>query len=84
MLISFCFYVLLYFFNSRFCCEGVMLIGAVMVLEDAQIKTEIWRAGDTLFFFYRNGINDPDYCVLKFTAVKGRYYCDLKTKSFEL
>ena len=26
----------------------------------------------------------PDYCVLKFTAEGGRYYCDLKTESFAI
>lgn len=34
--------------------------------------------------FYKKGVTDPDYCVLKFTAVKGRYYCNLKTESFEV
>lgn len=40
----------------------------------------IWRRGDTMF--YKKGVTDLDYCVLKFTVVKGRYYCDLKTESF--
>lgn len=72
-----------YFFNKgRFRYESVMLIGTMEVLEDAQIKKEIWRTGDTIF--YKKGINDPDYCVLRFMASKGRYYCDLKTESFEL
>lgn len=72
-----------YFFNKgRFRYEGVMLIGTMEVLEDPQIKEEIWQTGDTMF--YRKGINDPDYCVLKFTASKGRHYCNLKTESFEL
>lgn len=70
-----------YFFNKgRFRYEGVMLIGTMEVLENEQIKAEIWRTGDTMF--YKKGKNDPDYCVLKFTAFKGRYYCDLKTESF--
>lgn len=34
--------------------------------------------------YYKQGVSDPDYCVLKFTAVKGRRYCDLKTESFVL
>ena len=34
--------------------------------------------------FYKKGVTDPDYCVLKFTATSGRYYCDLKTESFEI
>ncbi len=70
-----------YFFNKgRFRYEGVMLIGTMEVLEDEKIKKEIWCTGDTMF--YKQGVTDPDYCVLKFTAVKGRYYCDLKSKSF--
>ena len=52
------------------------------VLQDDKIRKEIWRMGDTLF--YKEGVTDPDYCVLKFTAEKGRYYCDLKTESFDV
>ncbi len=72
-----------YFFNKgRFRYEGVMLTGTMKVLEDTQTKEDIWRTGDTMF--YKKGVTDPDYCVLQFTAVKGRHYCDLKTKSFDL
>lgn len=34
--------------------------------------------------FYKKGVIDPDYCVLKFTAESGRYYYDLKTESFDI
>ncbi|MBO7599354.1 MAG: pyridoxamine 5'-phosphate oxidase family protein [Bacteroidales bacterium] len=61
---------------------GVMLVGTMEVLTDQKIKNDIWRKGDTLF--YKQGVTDPDYCVLKFTATKGRYYCDLETESFEV
>lgn len=33
---------------------------------------------------YKGGKTDPDYCVLKFTAKSGRYYCDLKSENFEV
>lgn len=62
--------------------EGVMLLGTIEILEDATIKEELWHIGDKLI--YSKGVTDPDYCVLKFTATHGRYYCDLKTESFEL
>ena len=62
--------------------EGVMLIGTMEVLTDQETKDMIWRRGDSMF--YKKGVTDPDYCVLKFTATKGRYYCDLKTESFEV
>ncbi|MBQ7546963.1 MAG: pyridoxamine 5'-phosphate oxidase family protein [Clostridia bacterium] len=59
---------------------GVLLTGRMEVLTDQEIKNKIWKKGDTVF--YKGGVTDPDYCVLKFTAEKGRYYCDLKTESF--
>ena len=62
--------------------EGVMLKGAMEVLTDQASKDMIWRKGDTLF--YKKGVTDPDYCVLKFTAESGRYYRDLKTESFDI
>lgn len=60
--------------------EGVMLTGKMEILTEASIKRELWRTGDRIF--YSKGATDPDYCVLKFTADEGRYYCDLKTESF--
>ena len=60
--------------------EGVMLKGTMEVLTDQESKNMIWRKGDTVF--YKKGVTDPDYCVLKFTAETGRHYRDLKTESF--
>ncbi len=61
---------------------GVMLLGKMEVLTDQETKNMIWRKGDTMF--YKKGVTDPDYCVLKFTVETGRYYCDLKTENFEV
>lgn len=73
----------IYFYNrGRFRYEGVMLTGTMEVLTDAAIKQEIWQTGDKMF--YKQGVTDPDYCVLKFTAEKGRHYCDLKSQSFQM
>ena len=72
-----------YFYHrGRFRYTGVMLKGTMEVLTDPGTKERIWRTGDTMF--YKKGVTDPDYCVLKFTATSGRYYQDLKTESFEL
>lgn len=71
----------IYFYHrGRFRYEGIMLVGNMEVLQDLEIKKEIWQPGDTLY--YPGGVTDPDYCVLKFTAFKGRQYCDLKTENF--
>lgn len=73
----------IYFYRKGFVkYTGVMLVGKMEVLTDRKTKDMIWRKGDTIF--YKKGVADPDYCVLKFTAKSGRYYCDLKTESFEV
>ncbi len=71
----------IYFYNrGRFKYEGIMLTGTMEVLQDNDIKQEIWCTGDTMY--YKQGVTDPDYCVLKFTARKGRYYSALKSENF--
>ncbi len=73
----------IYFYSKgRFKYEGVMLVGTMEVLQDEEIKREIWQVGDTMY--YKKGVTDPDYCVLKFTAVKGRYYSAFKSENFAL
>lgn len=70
-----------YFCDKRF-FRGVQLIGRMEVLEDDESKEKIWRDGDTLY--YAEGVHDPNYCVLKFTALKGRYYSNFKSEDFEI
>lgn len=71
----------IYFCDRRF-FRGVMLIGTMEVLEDSQSKEMIWQEGDTMY--YPKGVMDPDYCVLRFTAVKGRFYSSFKSESFTI
>ena len=71
----------IYFYDKRF-FRGVMLIGTMEVLEDDDTKQMIWREGDTMY--YPQGVTDPDYCVLKFTALEGRYYSNFHSESFEV
>lgn len=71
----------IYFVDKRFFC-GVSLSGTMEVLQTAQAKERIWRTGDTLY--YRGGVTDPDDCVLRFTATKGRYYRNFKSEDFEI
>ncbi len=73
----------IYFYKRGwFSYTGVMLVGTMQVLTEQNIKDEIWCAGDTMF--YKKGKTDPDYCVLKFTALKCRAYKDLKTAWIDL
>ncbi|WP_101909161.1 pyridoxamine 5'-phosphate oxidase family protein [Marasmitruncus massiliensis] len=69
----------IYFVDKRF-FRGISLSETVEVLEDAELKERIWQTGDTMY--YHEGVTDPDYCVLKFTTIKGRYYSNFKSEDF--
>ena len=72
-----------YFYKrGLFSYMGVMLVGRMQVLTEQSIKDEIWQVGDTMF--YKEGKTDPDYCILKFSALKCRVYKDLKTDWIDL
>lgn len=72
---------------SVYVCDGrfyrsAMLVGSMEVLEDQNSKDMLWEKGDTQY--YKLGPTDPDYCVLKFTASKGRYYSNYASEDFEV
>ena len=71
----------IYFYDSRF-FRGIMLRGKMEVLQDQPTKDRIWRDGDEMY--YSLGVTDPDYCVLKFTAINGRMYESFKSYDFEV
>ena len=60
-----------YYYNTRH-LKGLTLMGTVEVCKDRKTKELLWEEGDTMY--YPNGIEDEDYCVLKFTVHSGRYY----------
>lgn len=70
-----------YFVDRRF-FRGVSLVGTVEVLETPDAKERLWQMGDRMY--YPEGVTDPDYCVLKFTAEKGRYYSNFKSGDFTI
>ncbi len=81
-----------YLANSRACVyfykrgkikyQGVSITGEIQVCTDQATKDRLWRFGDKLF--YKNGVTDPDYCVLKFTGITAEYYCDFKIERIDL
>ena len=71
----------IYFVNPRF-FRGASLTGTMEVLETPEAKERIWQKGDEIY--YPKGVTDPDYCVLKFTATKGRFYSDFHSHDFDI
>ncbi|MCR5382496.1 MAG: pyridoxamine 5'-phosphate oxidase family protein [Lentisphaeria bacterium] len=71
----------IYFVDRRF-FRGVSLAGIAEILEDAATKERIWRDGDEQY--YSKGVTDPDYCVIKITVQKIRYYSNFKSTDFSV
>ena len=71
----------IYFCDTRF-FRGVMLKGTMEIVEDAEIKKMLWD--DKYKMYYPLGVADPEYCVLRFTASKGRYYSNFSVEEFEI
>lgn len=72
----------IYFYKrGRLKYQGLTIKGTMCVCTDQLIKDRIWRFGDKLF--YKKGVTDPDYCVLKFTAEEAEYYCDFKIEKIK-
>lgn len=62
--------------------QGALLSGTMEVCEDQPTKQMIWHEGDEQY--YPQGVTDPDYCVLRFTAFKARYYCDFHSEDIDI
>lgn len=59
---------------------GLLLSGMMEVLQDEDSRKKLWFDGSERY--YPQGVNDPDYCVLRFTAHTGNYYEGLQNTDF--
>ena len=62
--------------------RGLSLAGTAEILEDAAVKERIWRDGDEQY--YSKGVTDPDYCVIRITVRKIRYYSNFKSVDYSV
>ena len=72
--------------NVYFCdpddFKGVMLGGKAEVVADKKLKHEIWR--DWWTRYYPEGVDDPDYTLLRLNPKNLRYYYRLNQVNLEL
>jgi len=62
--------------------KGLMLVGTIEVLQDAESKKRLWEESDRRY--YPKGVTDPDYTVLRFTAEWGNYYHKISNVTFNI
>lgn len=70
------------YFCSPSTGQGLMLVGTMEVTRDPEALRRLWRDGFERY--YPQGVDDPDYSVLRFTATKGNYYHALSNVDFDL
>ena len=61
--------------------NSVTLIGEMTVSDDMKIKEELWQ--DWMIAHFVAGVNDPEYCVLKFTGKEATVWIDNVFETFE-
>jgi general stress protein 26 len=62
--------------------KGLMQVGTMEVLQDPESKKRLWEDYDIKY--YPEGVNDPDYTVMRFTAEWGNYYHKLSNVTFNI
>jgi len=60
--------------------KGALFTGTMEVCTDHATKAFLWREGFEMY--YPQGVDDEDYCVLKFSAHTVNYYHGLHNETF--
>lgn len=68
-----------YFYSKGQTFQGAEIKGEMQVLTDQPTKSQFWRP----FFnrFYKKGVTDPDYCILKFTGFEAQWFSNFSTET---
>ena len=54
--------------------DSVTLLGKIEIIEDMEVKKALWQ--DWFICHFPKGVNDPEYCVLKFSANEATFWID--------
>lgn len=71
-----------YFFEKGRNFQGVEIKGNMEVLTDTATKERFWKPFFTRF--YKKGVTDPDYCILKFTGFEAVCFGSFKVQTVKL
>lgn len=72
-----------YFYSKKLVWKGCLLKGDMKIVTDMAIKEKYWQ--DKFKKAYpQKSFTDPDFCVLQFTPVAGRFYAWFKPEDFEI
>jgi len=73
-----------YFYSRKIIWyKGCLLKGYMEIVTDMGIKEKYWQS---IFknAYPQKSFTDPDFCVLRFIPISGRFYADFKIADFEV
>lgn len=62
--------------------KGALFTGTIEVYTDHETKAMLWRDGFEMY--YPKGVDDPGYCVYRFTAQSVNYYHGLANMTLQI
>lgn len=62
--------------------KGALFTGTIEVCTDHETKAMLWRDGFEMY--YPKGVDDPGYCVCRFTAQSVKYYHGLANMTLQI
>ena len=72
-----------YFYSRGFIWKGCYLKGKMEIVTDVNLKQKYWQS-KFKNAYKEKSFTDPDFCLLKFTPITGRFYSWFKPKDFEI
>lgn len=72
-----------YFYSKAIVWKGCMLKGNMETVSDEETKAQYWQ-NKFKNAYPEKSHADPNFCVLKFTPVSGRFYSWFKPEDFEI
>lgn len=70
-----------YFYSRKLVWKGCLLVGNMEIVTDMALKERYWQS-KFKNAYPEKAYTDPEFCLLKFTAVSGRFYSCYKPKDF--
>lgn len=75
--------VSVYFYSHKFVWKGCLLIGKMEIITDMILKEKYWQ-NKFKNAYAEKSCKDPDFCLVKFTPISGRFYSWFKSEDFKI
>lgn len=72
-----------YFYSRKLVWKGCHLKGTMETISDISEKEKYWQSKFKNAYAEKS-FTDPDFCLLKFTPISGRFYSWFKPTDFEI